>query len=86
MSTLENVILQIAGIKRLYSISGYNGGEISVTFDKDVDLDFKKFELSATIRNVYNNLPKGLSYPVISQSTGNSQQNNFPILIFNIIS
>ena len=81
-SPLENIISEISGIEKIYSISRYNGGQISLTLDEDVDLSFKKFEVSTAIRNAYLNLPEQLSYPLVTQSGGEDQKNNSPILIY----
>ena len=82
-SPLEGVVSQISGIEEIYSISSYNGGRIRLSLDKDVDLSFKKFEVSTAIRNVYPNLPQNLTYPLIQQSGGDDNaQDNSPILIY----
>jgi multidrug efflux pump subunit AcrB len=64
---LENVLSQITNIKKIYSVSGYNQGSIEITFDKQADIDFKKFEITALIRQIYPKLNPKISYPQIEQ-------------------
>lgn len=79
---LENILSQISDIRKIESRSNYNNGSITITFDKNSDIDFKRFEVSALIRQTYPKLHNGVSYPVISQG-GNNQQ-NVPILVYTI--
>ncbi|MBX2894694.1 MAG: efflux RND transporter permease subunit [Cyclobacteriaceae bacterium] len=66
-SPLENVLSQLTQVKNIYSISGYNKGTIQLLFNSDVNPDFKKFELSSLIRQLYPKLNQGLSYPIVEQ-------------------
>ncbi len=73
-SPLENALSQIDGTNKLESVSRYDRGTITMTFDKDVDMDFRKFEVNTIIRNLYKKLPENMSYPRVEQSGG--EQNN----------
>jgi multidrug efflux pump subunit AcrB len=64
---IENVMSQISGVQKIHSTSGYNQGTIELTFDKSTDIDFKKFEITSLIRQLYPTLNPLLSYPVIEQ-------------------
>jgi multidrug efflux pump subunit AcrB len=64
---LENVLSQITNIKKIYSISGYSQGSIEITFDKQADIDFKKFEITSFVRQIYPKLNSKISYPQIEQ-------------------
>ena len=64
---LENAFAQISQIKSLYSVSNYEQGTIELTFDRDVDMSFKKFEVSSVIRQLYPKLHAQVSYPIIEQ-------------------
>lgn len=72
-SPLENALSQLEGTNKLTSISRYNGGTIEISFDKGVDIDFRKFEVSTIIRNIYKKLPENMSYPRIEQRGGENQ-------------
>jgi multidrug efflux pump subunit AcrB len=64
---LENVLSQITNIKKIYSVSGYNQGTIEITFDKQADIDFKKFEITSLVRQIYPKLNPKISYPQLEQ-------------------
>ena len=82
---LENALSQVAGIKKIYSISKYNGGTIELSFDKKEDMAFRKFEVNAIIRNIYKKLPERLSYPRVEQRGGDTQnKEESPILFYSV--
>jgi multidrug efflux pump subunit AcrB len=64
---LENALSQLTSIRNIYSISGYHQGSIQITFDKYVDINLKKFEVSSVIRQLYPKLGPGIGYPIIEQ-------------------
>lgn len=80
---LENALSQISRIKNIYSVSGYGQGSIEITFDKDVDIAFKKFEASSIVRQVYKNLNSQLSYPIIEQRNREDKSKN-PLLVYRV--
>lgn len=67
-SKLEGMLCRIKGIENISSTSGNGWGNISIRFDKHVNIDAVRFEASTIIRQLWPNLPQGLSYPTISQS------------------
>ena len=79
----ENLLSQVSGLNEINSESTYNSGKIELQFDRDVDIDFKKFEVSSLIKQVYPNLNQNLSYPVIRQASS-SQKIASPILTYRI--
>ncbi|MEM9390976.1 MAG: efflux RND transporter permease subunit, partial [Bacteroidota bacterium] len=81
-SPLENVFSQLSGLSKVYSISNYGRGAIELTFQKDVDLDFKRFEISALLRQVYPKLNQKLSYPTIA--VGNRETDHPPLAVYQI--
>lgn len=84
-SPIENALSQVEGLNRTYSISRYNRGEITLDFDKDDDLEFRKFEVNSIIRNIYKKLPENLSYPNVEQRGGETQnQTESPILFYSV--
>lgn len=85
-SPLENALSQVEGVDRIYSVSRYNAGVIRLHFDKGEDLAFRKFETATIIRNLYKKLPEGMSYPRITQSGGEDEDEaSFsPILTYSI--
>lgn len=82
-SPLESALSQIGGIRNIYSVSSLQTGAIEITFDKNVDLDFKKFEVSSTIRQVYPKLHAAITYPQVEQR-GRADISKQPILLYKI--
>lgn len=80
---LENVLSQLTEVKKLYSVSKYNSGEIEITFDKHTDIAYKKFEVASLIRQTYPKLNKNLSYPLIHQRARETD-NKSPLLIYRL--
>ncbi len=85
-SPLENTLSQVSGLKKISSTSRDDRGTITLEFEKDADIGFKKFEVNTLIRNVYNKLPENVSYPFTQQFGGddNSRQTKGPFLVYTI--
>jgi len=67
-SHLEAMLSRVKGIREMTSTSGNGWGRISIEFDKHTDIDAARFEVSTIVRQTWNSLPDGLSYPVIQMS------------------
>lgn len=80
---LENSLSQISLIKKIYSISNEGQGTIELTFDRDADVEFKRFEVTSVIRHLYPKLHSNLSYPIIEQR-GRESESKKAILIYRI--
>lgn len=72
-SKLESIFSTIRGVKKISSISSKNNGFILLEFEKNIDLEFVRLEISNLIRQIKNQLPENLSYPSISLDKGNLQ-------------
>ena len=84
-SPLENALSQLEGLNGLSSVSNYNSGSITLDFDKNDDIDFRKFEVNTIIRNIYKKLPENLSYPRVEQRGGEDQNEpDSPILSYSV--
>lgn len=68
-SKLEAMLARIRGVKELSSMSDNGSGIITVRLDKHANLEATRFEASTAIRQLWPQLPKGVSYPVISMQT-----------------
>lgn len=82
-SRLEAMLSRIKGVENITSTSGNGWGSISIRFDKHVDIDAARFEVSATIRQTWPHLPDGVSYPSISLNRSEEQANR-PFLVFTL--
>lgn len=80
---LENALSQVSQIKKIYSVSNYESGTIEITFDRETDIAFKKFEVSSIIRHVYSKLNAEISYPIVEQRAREDDSKN-PLLVYRI--
>lgn len=76
---LENAMSQINGLKEIKSVSRYNGGEVSLYFNKEANIQLKRFEVNSMLKQLY---PQTLSYPTISQNEQNNRDS--PLLVYSI--
>ncbi|MCH7415116.1 efflux RND transporter permease subunit [Belliella sp. R4-6] len=83
-SPLEGALSQLAELKKVNSISNYNVGSITLRFDKDTDMEFKKFEVASIIRQVYPSLDQNVSYPLVTQSEARRSDQKTPILTYSV--
>lgn len=81
---LEGVFSQLAGLKKIQSVSNYDEGSVTLRFDKNADMEFKKFEVASLIRQVYPSLDQKVSYPLIYQSAETNRNQETPILTYSI--
>ncbi len=65
-SRLEGMLSRVNGIKNIISTSDNGGGSIRIELDKHTDMDVTRFEVSTLIRQLWSQLPDGVSYPLIS--------------------
>ncbi|MCU0444091.1 MAG: efflux RND transporter permease subunit [Microscillaceae bacterium] len=83
-SLFENVFSQLSNLKKISSISRYHHGMITLEFDQNADLAFKRFEVAMLIRRIYPQLPPNASYPQINLGGGKQIRQKFPILSYSI--
>ena len=83
-SPLEGALSQLAELKKINSVSNYDRGSITLRFDKETDMEFKKFEVSSIIRQVYPELDQKVSYPLVTQSEERRSDLKTPILTYSV--
>lgn len=83
-SVLENALSAETGIKDIRSVSRYNEGIISVTFDQSADFSIKKFEITAILRQLYPHLPANVSFPEVSAALQETPINTTPLLVYTV--
>ncbi|MBQ7773282.1 MAG: efflux RND transporter permease subunit [Bacteroidales bacterium] len=81
-SRLEGLIVSISGVKGVESTSYKEWGRINVTLKDKEQIEQIRFQIATLLRQTYNKLPDGVSYPNISVATGGS--NVDPILTYTI--
>jgi multidrug efflux pump subunit AcrB len=83
-SPLEGAFSQLSELKKITSVSNYDQGSITLRFDKKADMELKKFEVLALIRQVYPQLDERLSYPIVTQSAQARNDFKTPILTYSV--
>lgn len=81
---LENMLSGIGEVEKIESVSRYNGGSITLHFSNDTDLDFKRFEVSNIIRQLYPQLPPAATYPQIHPSASEEDEKRSPLLVYSV--
>jgi len=67
-SALEGVISTVTGVKKISSTTYNESGTITVEFDRNTNLQEKRFEIASLLRETRKKLPPEVSYPVISMN------------------
>lgn len=67
-SRIESALARISGVKAISSRS-YNGsGAVTIALDRHADIQMARFEVSAAVRQIWDELPDDTSYPEIGVS------------------
>lgn len=74
----------ITGVNKIVSKSSKNGGYIDIEFSEFSSLESKRFEIATIIRQLYNKLPQGVSYPEISVNSLNEDQQEKAFMTFDV--
>ena len=72
-SRLEAMLSRVEGVERIYSTSDNGSGSITLDMDKRADMDAVRFEVSTIVRQIWPQLPEGVSYPQIWTSRSNDK-------------
>lgn len=72
-STLENLFSSMKGVQEIQSKTTKSGGDITVSFDEDTDMDAARFQVSSYVRQAYAEFPESVTYPSISVNTPNDE-------------
>lgn len=79
---LEGMFNVVKGVKEISSTSNKGRGSVSIKFKKHIEMDVVRFEIANLIRQIYPELPTGVSYPRLSSSGAN--ENKTSILSYSI--
>ncbi len=64
---IEEVAVTVSGVKKVSSLTREGVSRVEVEFQKDVDIDFARLELSEKVASVYRTFPQGVTYPQIQK-------------------
>lgn len=73
-SKLEAIFSNLAGMVAMKSRTGDGNGAVTLEMEKGSDMDAVRFEVSMLIRQVYPQLPQGVSYPQIQVSRPDEEE------------
>jgi multidrug efflux pump subunit AcrB len=82
-SVLEGVISTIPGVEKISSTTENGSGYIRIEFDKNADLQARKFEVASLLREARHKLPPEVSYPVVRMSVPDNDTGT-DILVYQI--
>ena len=68
-SLLEGALSRISSVKGTSSVSSGERGQVTVSFDRKCDIAQARLEVATAVRNIYEALPSGVTYPAISLSS-----------------
>jgi len=80
---LEGLLTGVAGVKSISSSSWDGGGTISIQFDRHADMEMTRFEIATIIRQAWEHLPQGVTYPSISMRRPDDNKSG-PFLIYTL--
>jgi len=72
-TVMEGVLTTVTGVKKISSATVNEEGSITVEFDKNVDLNAKRFEVASLLRESRKRLPDRVSYPLIAMNMPSNQ-------------
>jgi multidrug efflux pump subunit AcrB len=82
-SVIEGACSQISDLEHIVSFSGCNTGYVELEFKKGTDMEYKRFELTSILRQVYPSLPAKTSYPAIVNGNNQAAAQS-PLLVYSI--
>lgn len=82
-SRLEAALARVESVRKMTSTSSNGGGHIQLRLDEHADLEMTRFEVSTLVRQVWHELPEGVSYPQVSVGRS-SRRENGPFMIYTI--
>ncbi|HQG36009.1 MAG TPA: efflux RND transporter permease subunit [Bacteroidales bacterium] len=62
---LEGVLSTVAGVSKIRSTTRNGSGTITVEFDRNINLQAKRFEIASLVKEAFKHLPDKVSYPLI---------------------
>lgn len=82
-SRIESVLARVNGVKGFSSKSSNGNGRLSIDLDKHADIDMVRFEISTLIRQIWSQLPEGVSYPSIS-TRAVEKESSRPFMVYRL--
>lgn len=80
-SKIEGLVSSVNGVESVTSRSGQGSANVSINVKKDANLSAVRFEISSLLKQIAPKLPKGVSYPYLSESSGSGQKSSKKTLL-----
>ncbi len=84
ITPLEGAFNLVQGIESIYSIAQSSGGNLQLELQRNVDLNYFRFEIASKIRQLYPSLPEGVSFPKIYLNDPDEDVQDRPILTYSL--
>jgi multidrug efflux pump subunit AcrB len=81
---LEASMSLLGGVKKITSVSGFGSGSIRIQLDESAPVDLIKYQISNRLRQMYDRLPVGLSYPQVQVVRTGKNEDEQPLLIWSL--
>ena len=73
-SKIEGVLNSLNSVVSVSALSQKGEGSVTLEFKKGTKMDAARFEVATLIRQIYDKLPEGVSYPVFNMSTSGGNE------------
>lgn len=80
---IESMLNRINGVQDIRSTSANGYGNVQINIDKNADMDAVRFEVATAIRQLWMQLPRGVTYPSIYAGFTNEGE-DVPLLTFTL--
>lgn len=84
-SRLEGALARVKGVRRMESRSGNGQGSISIELDRHTDIDMARLEASTIVRQLWGELPEGVTYPQVSTGFSDNRS-TLPFMTYTVVS
>ena len=81
---VEGLLQLIDGVKNIQTLTQTGQSTFIIEFDETIDIDLTRYELSARIRQLYQQFPSSVSAPVVRVNTAQNNGAKTPILVYSL--
>lgn len=84
-SRIEGTLARVEGVRKIESRSSNGSGRVTVRLDRHADVEKTRMEISSLMRQIRDELPEGVSYPMISAKKANKESSG-PFMTYTVTS
>lgn len=71
---VEGLVASVGRCSGVESVSSPGKGYVKGTFRRGTDIDNARLEISSSVRNIWDEMPKGVDYPFVTISSSNKEK------------